>query len=265
VGARRRVIAVTVAATAAVVVLAIGESLGGAVDEGARGSAVAAGRGLAVVAGLATAIAIVLAQSGRRWPAIALAGGAALLVAMWVAFVSVAAPRDGGAPPLLESDRAGLEDVEVEGRHWLAHRTLGFRLPQPPIAMRPSDAIVNETLARAGVGFAEVHQLWAFASEGHDLTVVIDLARTERTDVERVLESNTASIDGVEQTPIRREGRCASGSFGADLGGGGRLEGRVFGFEDPRSHRAFHLTITIVGPISAGAAEFLEEVVVPCG
>lgn len=271
--ARRTVIALTLGATAAVVVAVIGASLAAQLPGGAGESALFASRLLAAIAAVATAGGYVLAQMGRKRAGIAtFAAGTAIVVA-WIGFVATHVP-DRPALVLLESDRGGLEEVTLDGQRWVAHHTLGFRFPQPEVALVPDEEIVRDTIARGGAGFADSHQLWAFATEDGALTVVIDLSRAERVERASLARLLDAISGPLRTAPEARDAQaseveirdgCGSASFGAAIGRRGRVDGRVLAFEDPRSHRAFHLAITIVGPESAQARVFLDAIVVPCG
>jgi len=265
-------LALTVGATVAVVVAALGESLASSLAEPAAQSARAGSRTLAAFAGLAALGAYLLAGTGRKHTALALTGIAGAIVIAWVGFVAARAPRR--APlVLLESDREGLAEVAIDGERWVVHEGLGFRLPQPSVRLTPSEAIVRDTIDAAMPGWVDAHQLWAFESEERALTVTIDLSRAESIDVatlRRVLEGASGPLRAagheVETTaPTLERGGCGSARFGASLPNDGRVDGRVLAFEEPRSHRAFLLTITIVGPAGAEAHDYLDEVVVPCG
>lgn len=271
-GIRHAVIAATVGATAAVVVAIVGASVAGGLDGGAAEGALTASRFLAGIAGIGGAASCWLALRGRRIASLATSAIATALVITWIGLVSGRA-RERSPLVLLESDRAGLEEIEVGGERFVAHPTLGFRLPQPDVALLPNEEIVRESVEQGGLEFAERHQLWAFGTEDQSLTVVLDLSRADRVDRESLARLRDAVIgsvlgsggSGVERGELEMEGRrCGSASYGAALGGGGRIDGRVFAFEDPRSHRAFHLAITIVGPAQAHARDYLGEVLVPC-
>ncbi|MDQ3034972.1 MAG: hypothetical protein M3Y87_21365 [Myxococcota bacterium] len=269
---RRMFLALTLGATVAVIVGALGASISSSLVGRSAESALSVSRTLAAFAGLAAMGTYLLAGLGRRHTALALMGIAGAIVVAWLAWMAARAPHR--APMvLLESDRAGLEEVVIDGERWVAHEGLGFRLPQPSVALAPSEAIVRETLAVAMPGWAEAHELWAFESPDRALTVTIDLTRADDVDVaslRRVLEGATGPLraaghDVETSAPVIARGGCGSARFGADLPNEGRVEGRVLAFEEPRSHRAFLLTITIVGPAGAQARDYLDEVVVPCG
>lgn len=270
---RRAVIALTLGATAGVVIAALGAEAASGLPERAVGGALAASRLLAAIGGVATAAAYVLVGEGRRHTALALIGIAGGLALSWLAWIASQAPSRPMLT-LLESDREGLEEVTIDGERWVAHRTLGFRLPQPDVQLAPSEAIVRETAEAGGAAWAEAHQLWAFESEDRALTVTIDLSRAEEVDeeaLERLLHAASVPLRGEDGArdvdtsgPTIERGGCGTASFGADLSSEGRVEGRLFAFEDPRSHRAFHLAITVVGPRGARADEYLRAIVVPC-
>ncbi|AKF10651.1 hypothetical protein DB32_007800 [Sandaracinus amylolyticus] len=265
-------LALTIGATAGVIVGALGGSIADGLVGRAAESATSASRLLAGIAAFAAGGAYLLGAAGHRRAAILLASGASIGVATWLVVVASRAPVRA-ALTLLESDRAGLEVVEVEGRSWVAHRTLGFRLPQPSVALAPAEDIVRETSDRAGPGWRDVHQLWAFESSDRAVTVTLDLTRADDVSLD-ALDARARAAAGplraqgieVEAQDARSEGaRCGSARFGAALEHGGRVEARVLAFEAPTSHRAFHLVATIVGPAGADAREYLDEIVVPCG
>lgn len=205
----------------------------------------------------------------RRHIAVALAIGTTVAVSLLVLVVASRAP----ALALLDSDRAALDLVERDGRAWVEHPALGFRLPQPSVALAPSEDMERETSERAGPGWRETHQLWAFESAERAVSVTLDLTRAEDLSLEAIDARASAAAAPLRAQAItvaaeraRDEGaKCASARFGAPLAHGGRVEARVFAFEDPRSRRAFHLVVTIVGPEGLDAREYLDEVVVPCG
>jgi hypothetical protein len=232
-------LAATLGATAGVVVLAIGASLADALPPGAAAeSALAASRMLAGVVAIAGGGGLLLARTGRRRLGLALHAGAAAIAVAWIAFVSMQVP-DRAPLLLLPSDREGLEEVEIDGRRWVAHRTLGFRLPQPTVALAPSEEIVRGAAEASGPGWADAHQLWAFESEERALTVSIDLSRAasiDRSAIARVRDANVGPVDGDdERGEVRLGERCGVASFGASLPRDGRVDGRVFAFEDPLS------------------------------
>lgn len=271
-GIRHGVIAVTVGATAVVVVAVVGASVADGLDGGAAEGALTASRFLAGIAGIGAAASCWLALQGRRMASLTTSVIATALVITWIGLVSGRA-RDATSLPLLESDRAGLEEIEVDGERYVSHRTLGFRLPQPDVALIPNEEIVADSVEQGGVEFAERHQLWAFGTADQSLTVVLDLSRAEgvdRASLSRLRDAVIGSVLGSGGRGVDRgelemhEGRCGSASYGAALGEGGRIDGRVFAFEEPRGHRAFHLAITIVGPAQANARDYLGEVLVPC-
>lgn len=268
---RRMFLALTIGATVGVIVAALGASLAESLPRGAE-SALATSRALAMFAGMAAMSSYLLAGTGRRHTALALLGIAGAIVVAWIVWMTTLAPR--GAPlVLLESDRVGLEERTIDGERWVAHPGLGFRLPQPSVALAPSEAIVRETMEVAPPMWERSHQLWAFESETRSLTVTIDLSRIEEIDaasMRRVLDAAIAPLRAAghevdASAPSVEQGGCGSVRFGAALPNEGRVEGRVLAFEDPRSHRAFLLAITIVGPAGADARDYLDEVVVPCG
>ncbi|UJR85942.1 hypothetical protein [Sandaracinus amylolyticus] len=268
---RRMMLALTIGATAGVIVGALGGTIADGLVGRAAESATSASRLLAGIAAFAAGGAYLLGSTGHRRAAILLASGASVGIAAWLAVVAARAPGRA-ALALLESDRAGLEAVELEGRAWVAHRTLGFRLPQPSVALSPAEEIVRETSERAGPGWRDAHRLWAFESSDRAITVTLDLTRAEDASLE-ALDARARAAAGplraqgieIEAQDARREGaRCGSARFGAALAHGGRVEARVLAFEAPSSHRAFHLVVTIVGPEGADARAYLDEIVVPC-
>ena len=267
----RAVLGLALGAAVGVVVLAVGAAVADRLEGAAAEEAHAAARSLAAVAGLAAALGHELLRRGRRDAALALGVGSSLLVAGWVALVG-GHGRARPAATLLESDRDGLEAAEIDGLRWVRHRTLGFRLPQPDIALEPSPAIVDQTMAHGTAEWADRHQLWAFETADRSITVVLDLSRAEavsRDALERLRAASALPLEAaghrVDRGPLRMDHGCGSARFGAALPRGGRLEGRVLAFQDVRSHRAFHLVATIAGPASAAAGEYLDRIVVPCG
>lgn len=269
--AREVVLALTIAATAAVIVLALGGSLAGSLPGRAGESAASASRMLAGVVAIASGASYLLARRGKRLLGVALAAGTTLMAAAWLALVASRAPSEA-RPPLLVSDRAQLEEQEIGGERWVVHPTLAFRLPQPAVALAPSQEIVDESAARSGPGWREEHHLWAFESEDRSVTVVLDLSRAPSTEAGALRARVEAAI-----APLRAQGLevelatsdagagCRGARFDAALSSGGRVDGRAWAFEDPRTHRAFHLVATIVAPEGADGRDYLDAVVVPCG
>lgn len=267
---RRSVLALTIAATAAVIVLALGGSLAGSLSGAAAESATNASRMLAGIVAIASGAAYLLWSAGRRQLGGALFAGSALMAAAWLALVASRAPSRA-IQPLLASDRAQLEEREIDGERWVEHPSLGFRLPQPSVALAPAEEMVREAESRSGAGWRDAHHLWAFESEDHSVSVVLDLSRAPSTDRDLLEARAEAAIaplraQGLEvelDTPEAREG-CGEARFDATLPQGGRVAGRVWSFEDRRSHRAFHLVATIVAPEGAQAAEYLDAIEIPC-
>lgn len=262
------ILALTIAATAAVIVLALGGSLASSLSGAAGESATNASRMLAGIVAIVSGAAYLLWSGGRRQLGGALIAGAALMAAAWLALVASRAPSRA-IQPLLASDRAQLEEREIEGERWVEHPSLGFRLPQPSVALAPAEEMVREAESRSGAGWREAHHLWAFESEDHSVSVVLDLSRAPSTDrdlLEARSEAATAPLraQGLEVELHTSGEGCGEARFDATLPQGGRVAGRVWSFEDPRSHRAFHLVATIVAPEGAEGAEYLDAIEIPC-
>jgi len=268
---RHTVTAVAVGATAAVLVGSVCLSVAHSMPERHVASATTAAMALTAVAAIAITMATLALRRGQLRPAAAITLGTSALVGMWItAVVPQMSPRS--EMTLWPSDRHGLQVRDIDGDAWVVHESLGFRWPQPQLRLLPSEEIVNDTLANAGPGWREMHHLWAFEAEGRAVTVVFDLTRIPSVNEEALRQLQEAVVGplrarGYEAnlSPVRMRGRCGYGSFGAQRAGGPRVDGRVFSFEESSSQRAFHLTVTVVGPAHAAGAAFVEGVQVPCG
>jgi hypothetical protein len=279
---RRLIPALTLGATAAVLAGALGMKLAEGLPGQAGESARVASQLVAGIAGLTVGGGFLLARVGRSGPGLTLLGTGALVVAAWLALVAARMPA-GPRVGLLPGDRAGLVLVELEGARWAAHPTLGFRLPQPALALVPAPELVEETALRAGPSWAEAHQLWAFEAEDRSVTVTLDLTAVPAVRPEDLVShaevaagalgaaARTEDGAGIRVDPLRmRAEECGVAGFGGALEGGGRVDGRVLGFRAPGHRqdaprgRAFHLVVTVVGPSGAGPGDFLDGIVVPC-
>lgn len=260
---KRAWLVLPVAMTAAVLVAACAYSILG----DARTSSIAAP---ALLAAVGVAFGLMLAGTGRRAAGV---GVAAVALALVTLFLGVAASRPAQLPTpvLLEGDREGLAEIELGDGRWVAHATLGFRLPQPTIDLSPEPDLVRETVDASAPGWVDVHQLWAFATGDGHTSVVIDLSRIADADADAIEYLARSVVDPLrsaghsvrESEPHVGEG-CGSEGIEASLRSGGRFDARVFVFEDPLSHRAFGLVIHVVGPAETSWSDYLARVVVPC-
>lgn len=257
---------VSAGTSAGAVVLIAMASAGG----GDGGLGVGIGAVAALLAALGVGMAVALAMAGRRGAAIAAIGGTGAVVVAAMIAAGGRGARDVEVLPLLESDRAQLETIEEGEVRVAMHPTLGFVLPHPPIALVPSEAIATETAAAASPEWRAGHQLWAFETEDRSVTFVADLSRTEhasRDSLAGLLEAVTGPLGRAghrvrAEDVVERE-RCVSQAARVELTSGGHVDARLFAWEDPLSHRAFHLAITVVSA-DEGWDTYLGLVAVPC-
>jgi hypothetical protein len=220
------------------------------------------------VVGIASAIATLLVLSARRRIGVAIQGVA---IAMGVGFLIWAGGRVPPRPTLVlsASDRAELREFHDGDRRGVEHPTLGFRLPHPTIALSPSPEVETETQRLSAPGWNEAHRVWAFETAAHDVTVMIDLSRAERTD-----RASLEALDRAVTGPLAHAGHriecgamagtdgCLREPFTAHLANGGRVDGALFAWTD--GARALRLAVTVVSDGRGDWASWIADVSLAC-
>jgi hypothetical protein len=264
--------AIVVGATAGLLVALITTSLAADVPPRVSGTIASMGLTVAALVGLGTAGAFLLVRTGKRNPGLALF---ALVSLASVGFVGWVSSRIPPRPVLVlaASDRAELREFhdahDGEDRRGIEHETLGFRLPNTTIALLPSQQIEDETRTVMGPGWADQHEMWAFETADHGVSVMIDLARAESAD--------RASLDALETAvtgPLEAAGHavtrhsvtgapgCLREPFDAHLDNGGRVDAVLFAFEE--QGRSFRLVVTVVSDGSGDWAGWIDDVSLAC-
>jgi hypothetical protein len=267
---RRAFLAVVVGVTAALLVGLVAESLAAELLQPARDGVRTMGLSLAAIVGIGASGATLLVASGRRGQGLglyALVSVAAVAFFVWIG---------GRIPPrarlvLAASDRAELREFhdEAAGLRGIEHPTLGFRLPHPTLALSPSREIADEMRAAAAPGWADAHQIWAFETPDHGVSVMIDLSRAEAADAAS-LEALAHSVTGPLEAAGHRVERdaptgppgCMREGMRAALTNGGRVAGVLFTLA--QGSRAFRLVVTVVSDGSGDWARWTHDVTLAC-
>lgn len=267
---RRAFVAVMVGVTAALLVGLASVSIAQGID-GSNGPAIQRmGISIGGIAGVATTVATLLLLGGtHRRIAIALYGGASLLA---VAFLIWASGRVTPRPTLVlsASDRAELREFhDDDGVRGIEHPTLGFRLPHPTLALEPSEEIEGETRLVAAPNWAEAHEIWAFETRDHGVSVVIDLSRAEHADrasLDAFDDAVTGPLDRAGHTVTRQAPHGANGclreDFTAQLSNGGHVDGVLFTFDE--GARSLRLVVTVVTDGTGDWAQWIDDVSLAC-
>lgn len=227
------------------------------------------GVSLAGVVGMAVAMATLLVSGPRR-----LAGALLYLVAALAggAFLVWAGGRVPARPALVlsASDRADLREYhDALGRRGVEHPTLAFRLPHPTLALETSTEIADEMRTAAAPGWIDAHQIWAFETRDHGVSVVVDLSRAEHAD-RAALTAFDRAIGGpleaaghaVTRRAVDGDDGCLREPFAAALTNGGRVDGALFVFD--QGARALRLVVTVVSDGSGDWASWIDEVSLGC-
>ena len=267
---RRGFVAVMVGLTAALLVGLTSISLADAIG-GANGAAIQTmGISLGGVVGMATAMATLLVLGARRRVGIALYALATLLA---VAFITWASGRVPPAPSLVlsASDRAALREFHdgSQPERGIEHPALGFRLPHPTLALEPSDEMESEMRASAAPAWVDAHEIWAFETHDHGVSVVIDLSRSEHADRDS-LDALDRAVTGplsagghtVERAEPSGNPGCLRERITARLANGGRVDGALFTFDD--GARSLRLVVTVVSDGAGDWASWIDDVSLRC-
>ena len=264
--------ALVVGVTAALLVGLVTTSLAANVPPRVSGAIASMGLSVAALVGIGAAAALLLVQAGRRRGGLVLFGVLSLLSVGFVGWVSSRIP-DRPVLVLAASDRTELREFHetlrgVEQRG-IEHETLGFRMPHPTLALAPSQQIEDETRALMGPGWVDQHEMWAFETADHSVSVMIDLSRAEASDHAALAafeSAVTAPLDAAGHDVTRHaalgEDRCLREPFEARLENGGRVDAVLFAFA--RAGRSFRLVVTIVSDGSGDWASWIEGVSLAC-
>ena len=248
---RRGFIAAVVGVTAALLVGLTSTSLADEIG-GSTGRAIQTmGISLGGIVGVAITAATLLIRGTRRRFGMALYAAATIVAVVFLAWASRRVPA---RPTLVlsASDHAELREYhDASGIRGIEHPVLGFRLPHPTLALEPSTEMRDEMRAAAAPGWAEAHEIWAFETHDHGVSVVIDLSRAEHAE-----HASLAFFDRAITGPLEAAGHtvergdpsgvdgCLREPFTAQLTNGGRVDGMLFVFDEgPRSLR---LVVTVV-------------------
>jgi hypothetical protein len=269
---RRGFAALVVGATAGLLLALVTSSLAADVPPRAQGAIASMGLSLSGVVGLGTAAAFWIVTSGRRTAGLALFGVVSVISVVFTLWVSSRIP-DRPVLVLAASDRAELREFHDSSSagdlRGIEHPTLGFRLPHPTLALTPSQQIEDETRTVMGPGWADQHEMWAFETADHGVSVMIDLSRTEAADPES-LAAFEASVTGpleaaghaVTRHPPTGETGCLRAPFEARLVSGGRVDAVLFALVE--GARSFRLVITVVSDGTGDWATWIEGVSLAC-
>jgi hypothetical protein len=268
INARRAGAALVLGVTAALMVGLTTASLAADVPPRVAGAISSMGLLLAALVGIGAASAFLLVVSGKRNAGLAIFGVVSLASVAFVAWVSSRIP-DRPVLVLAASDRAELREFHEGDVRGIEHETLGFRLPNPTLALTPSTQIEDETRAVMAPGWDEQHEMWAFETADHGVSVMIDLSRTEAAD-RTALSSFETAITGpleaaghaVTRHDATGETGCLREPFEARLTNGGRVDGALFTFTE--GARSFRLVVTVVSDGTADWSAWLSDVSLAC-
>ncbi len=258
--------------TAALLVALVTTTLAADVPPRISGAIGSMGLSLAALVGIGTASAFLLARAGHRRSGLALF---ALLSLLSVGFVGWVSSRIPPRPVLVlaASDRGELREFhdasEGEERRGIEHPSLGFRLPHPTLALSPSQQIEDEARTVMAPGWAEQHEMWAFETADHGVSVMVDLSRAESADRASLAAFETAVSGPLEAAghavtrhPVTGETGCLREPFEARLTNGGRVDAVLFAFDE--GTRSFRLVVTVVSDGSGDWATWIEGVSLAC-
>jgi hypothetical protein len=266
---RRGFVAAMVGVTAALLVGLSATSIAGDIG-GATGPAIQTmGISLAGIVGVMLSAATLFVLGKRRTFGVALYGGGTLL---GVLFLFWASGRVPARPTLVlsASDRGDLREYQdALGVHGIEHPTLGFRLPHPTLALSPSTDIGDEMRAAAAPGWAEAHQIWAFETRDHGVSVVIDLSRAAHAD-RAALEAFDRAITGplatngntVEHAELVGDPGCLRQPFTGHLANGGQVDGALFVMD--HGTRSLRLVVTVVSDGTGDWQRWIGDVTLAC-
>lgn len=267
---RRAFLAVIVGVTAALLVGLVTESLAAELVSPARDGVRTMGLSLAALVGIGASGATLLVASGRRGAGLALYGGVSLAAVAFFAWLGGRIPARARLV-LAASDRAELREFHDEGAdvRGIEHPTLGFRLPHPTLALSPSTEIADEMRAAAAPGWADAHQIWAFETSDHGVSVMIDLSRAESADrasLDTLARSVTGPLEAAGHSVERDDPSGAPGcmreGMHARLTNGGRVDGVLFTLT--QGSRDFRLVVTVVSDGSGDWAGWTRDVSLAC-
>jgi hypothetical protein len=265
---RRGFVAAMVGVTAALLIglasISLAEEIGGRSGP----SIETMGVSLAGVVGMACALATLLVLGARRRMGALIYGVAIAIGALFLVWASGRVPA---RPTLVlsASDRAPLREFHEGEQRGIEHPTLAFRLPHPTIALSPSEEVVEETRRVSAPGWAEAHQVWAFETADHDVSVMLDLSRADRAD-RAGLDAFDRAVTGplesaghrLERGAVRGADGCMREPFTAHLASGGRVDGSLFTWSD--HVRALRLVVTVVSDGRGDWAQFIDDVTLAC-
>ena len=266
---RRGFAAAMIGVTAALLVGLSATSLSDAIG-GSTGPAIRTmGISLGGIVGVAIAAATLLFFAKHR------RAGSALYVAATIAsvlFLAWASQRVPARPTLVlsASDREPLREYhDASGMHSIEHPTLGFRLPHPTLALEPSTEIADEMRAAAAPGWTDAHEIWAFETRDHGVSVMIDLSRADHAD-HASLAAFDRAITGplvaaghtVERGDASGDDGCLREPFTAQLTNGGRVDGALFVLDE--GARSLRLVLTVVSDGTGDWQTWVRDVSLGC-